>query len=72
MDDLTARIVALITHPKISVTEAQTISELTRHVRTVALKDAAEAVAYLRYQEVEPYDGRTLGAAVRVIEALKK
>jgi hypothetical protein len=38
--------------------------------RTVALEEAAKAVAYLRWQEVDPYDGRTLGNAVKAIRAL--
>jgi flavin-binding protein dodecin len=37
----------------------------------VVLEEAASAVAYLRWQEVDPFDDRTLGAAVKAIRAMK-
>lgn len=41
-------------------------------IRAEVLEEAAEAVAYLRWQEVDPFDGRTLGYSVNTIRALKE
>lgn len=40
-------------------------------IRGETLEEAANAVGNLRWQEVDPFDGRTLGHAVVVIRALK-
>jgi hypothetical protein len=40
-------------------------------IRAETLEEAEKAVAYLRWQEVEPFDGRTLGHAVNAIRAMK-
>jgi len=47
------------------------IAKALRKVRLDTLEQAANAVAYLRWQEINPFDGRTLGHSVMAILDLR-
>lgn len=66
MTDLRQRMLAIVN--KWPHTPAGAIADAAI---ALVLEEAANAVAYLRWQEVDPFDGRTLGHAAATIRAMK-
>lgn len=47
------------------------VAAALRKARADALDEAIERIGYLRWREVDPFDGRTLGEAVKTIMYMK-